>query len=109
MEVNMGRTLSTYTDLVLSLQEQLAKFRRALRKDEQELFDRLIAFALKHTGKGTYSSALNPVEMMLLSMILEQQKQIAGLRRDGVSAQPNFEQADAAAEILQNRNNVPST
>lgn len=72
----MGRTNPTFTQLVLLLPEHLQKFRRALRREEREVFDRLICFALAHAGECTYSASLNPVDVMLFSITLEQQKKI---------------------------------
>ncbi len=46
----MGRTLSTATKVILSEQKEFSDFRRALRKQDQLIFDALFAGAMNCTG-----------------------------------------------------------
>jgi hypothetical protein len=59
----------------------LKKFRSALRREDQEQFDALMAYSKCHVSAGSYSSRLNPFESMVLAMLLEQQKEISRLRK----------------------------
>jgi hypothetical protein len=72
----MGRTLATFTQMV---QQEIAtwrRYRRALRAEDQQALDELFAAARQHSAAGAYLARDNPFEVMLVSMLLEQQKQI---------------------------------
>lgn len=77
----MGRTLVTFAQLVQ--QEIIAwrRYRRALRAEEQQALDELFAAARRHSAAGAYLARDTPFEVMLLSMLLEHQKQIQYLSR----------------------------
>ncbi len=77
----MGRTLATFTQLV---QQEIAgwrRYRRALRAEDQQALDELFAAARRHSAAGSYQARDTPFETMLLSMLLEQQKQIQRITR----------------------------
>jgi hypothetical protein len=76
----MGRTLATANQLILDEQSALADFRRALRREDQRHFDTLFAGARKHTAAISQASHALPLETILLSMLLEQAKEIESLR-----------------------------
>lgn len=76
----MGRTVATSTQLVLEEIERWGKFRRALRKEDQEALDELLTAAKFHSAAAAYASRVVPFETMLVSMLIEQQKQIKVLR-----------------------------
>ncbi|GAG59739.1 unnamed protein product, partial [marine sediment metagenome] len=46
----MGRTQQTTTQIILDEKSAFSTFRRALRRSDQHLFDRLFASARKHTA-----------------------------------------------------------
>ncbi len=75
----MGRTLPSFTQLILNEQNALAKFRRALRKDDQRAFDDLFRAARYHVAAAAYASHLLPFEMMLLAMLIEEHKRVQHL------------------------------
>lgn len=75
----MGRTLPSFTQVVLNEQNALAKFRRALRKQDQDAFDDLFRAARYHVAALAYASHLLPFETMLLAMVLEEHKRIQHL------------------------------
>lgn len=77
----MGRTVATFTQLVLQEIDRWQKFRRALRKEDQDALDDLLAAAKFHAASAAYASRVVPFETMLLSMLIEQQKQIQSLRK----------------------------
>ena len=56
------------------------KFRRALRKEDQKLFDDLFIKSRKHLSALAYASLTFPLEGMIMSMLLEQQREICSLR-----------------------------
>ncbi len=70
----MGRTLKTFTMLVNEALEEWGKFKRALRKEDQEILESLFANARYHAQAGAYLAPTDPFSAMLLSMLLEERK-----------------------------------
>ncbi len=78
----MGRTTLTMTQLVAQEEAFWAPFRRALRKEDQEIFDRLFAAARHHSAPAHYASHATPFDAMLMAMILETMKAVEQVRRE---------------------------
>ncbi len=78
----MGRTLRTTNQLILDEQTAFAGFRRALRRDDQRHFDTMFAGARKHTAAISQAVHALPLESILLAMLLEQAKEIEGLKNE---------------------------
>src|SRR3990172_1483190 len=76
----MGRTLPSITQAFLQEQQSLARFRRALRLDDQRALDGLLASSRHHLAAAAYASPLLPFEVMLLAMLVEQHKELMRLR-----------------------------
>jgi len=70
----MGRTVLPYSHVMEAERERFRPFRRALRKKDQEAFDRLLYRAKMHTSAGVYMSNPWPMETILLSICLEDEK-----------------------------------
>jgi len=77
----MGRTLPSITQNFLEEQQSFARFRRALRRSDQVVLDDLFASARQHLAAAAYASHALPFEVFLLSMLLEEHKQIMHLHR----------------------------
>lgn len=77
----MGRTTQTMTQLVAQEEVYWAPFRRALRKEDQAVFDRLFAAARHHTAPAHYASHSTPFDSILLSMVLEAMKAVEALQK----------------------------
>ena len=77
----MGRTLPSITQAFLQEQEAFAKFRRALRRRDQLALDDLFASAHQHLAAAAYASHALPFEIFLLSMLLEEHKEVMRLRQ----------------------------
>ena len=77
----MGRTLSTATQLILDELRAFSNFRRALRREDQLVFDELFTFTRKHIAAIGQAAHALPFEAMLLSMLLEEHKELMRLRR----------------------------
>ncbi len=78
----MGRTVPTFN---MSLERERAAwsgYRRALRAEDHAPFDRLFAHARQHMAEAAAAARPVPFDAVLLSILLEQQKQIDALRRD---------------------------
>lgn len=59
--------------------ERLKKFRRALRKEDQELFDHLFDEAQMQVQGGVFASFPEPMVPILLSLLIAQEKRISAL------------------------------
>ncbi len=75
----MGRTLATFTQLVQREIATWRRYRRALRAEDQRALDDLFVAARHHSVAGAYLARDTPFEAMMLSMLLEHQKQIQRL------------------------------
>jgi len=75
----MGRTVPTFRQLVDDTIARWAKFRRALRREDQEYFDRLFRRVRSYTQAATYQASDNPMEAILLSIALDQEKRLDAL------------------------------
>lgn len=78
----MGNVTPTITDILHAEEANLAKFRRALRKEDQIVFDDLFAAAYKHRAAAAYVGHLLPFETFLLSMQIEDHKEVMRLREE---------------------------
>ena len=56
------------------------KFRRALRKEDQQVFDQLFEKARRHAEAGGLAERPWPFETILVSILLEQEKALGELR-----------------------------
>jgi hypothetical protein len=77
----MGRTLETFTGLIDREAARWAKFRRALRREDQEAFDALLSAARYHAAAGAYASDALPFEVMIVAMLVAQQRELEALRK----------------------------
>ncbi len=78
----MGNVTPTITDILHREEANLARFRRALRREDQVVFDDLFVAAYKHRAAANYAGHLLPFETFLLSMQLEEHKEVLYLRRE---------------------------
>ena len=78
----MGRTQQTTTQLILDERSAFSGFRRALRRGDQQLFDRLFASARRHTAAIGQANHSLPFEAVMLAMLIEQAKEIEELKRE---------------------------
>jgi hypothetical protein len=77
----MGRTVPTFRQLVDDAIARWAKFRRALRREDQEYFDRLFRRVRSYTQAATYQASDNPMEAILLSIALDHEKRLYAIER----------------------------
>jgi len=77
----MGRTVPTFRQLIEETAQRWMKFRRALLREDQQHFDRLFLRARCFTQAGTYQCHDNPMETILLSLALDQEKRITRLEQ----------------------------
>jgi hypothetical protein len=60
--------------------QEWQKFRRALRKEDQQVFDQLFEKARLHVEAGGNASRPWSFDIILVSMLLEQEKELVELR-----------------------------
>jgi hypothetical protein len=94
----MGRTLPSITQAFLHEQQSLARFRRAMRREDQRALDDLLASSRHHLAAAAYASHLLPFEVMLLAMLVEEHKQVIGLRQQIDMLRAMLEEPDGPAE-----------
>ncbi len=61
------------------MEERFSRFRRALRKRDQDLFDRLFRVARKQLQAGVMGANPNPFDSMAMTMMIDLQKQVDDL------------------------------
>ena len=77
----MGKTLPPFSQLIEGERRRWAPFKRALRKEDQVLFDRLFDCAKVHIQAGVMVSRPWPFETIVMAIVLEKQKQVEQLER----------------------------
>ncbi len=81
----MGRTLPTSRRLLDALEFEWRDFRRGLTEEEQRLFDALWQKARSHASATANQSPLDPMQAVLLAVLLEHEREIAALRREAAA------------------------
>ena len=66
--------------------EIVAKFRRALRREEQEILDDILHMTIKNWPLQSLADHMTPAEFIFLIMLLEQEKQIERLKLQIIKA-----------------------
>lgn len=90
----MGRTNPTYRDILRSLENQWSDYRRGLRRDDQQRFDRLFEHARAHADASGYLNHTEPFYPVLVSIALEQEARLDELERRLVELEPTESVAD---------------
>ncbi|WP_457640750.1 hypothetical protein [Persephonella sp.] len=78
----MGRTILSATQLIKAQQKELSEFRKSLRKEDKEIFDRLFSYAKFHSHAIGNASRLYPMETILLAILIEMEKEIQELKNE---------------------------
>lgn len=78
----MGRTLPTFNTYLQQEIESWRPFRRALRAEQKEAFDRLFTRVRAHTAEATSAARAVPFDAMVMSILLEQELELERLRAE---------------------------
>jgi hypothetical protein len=78
----MGRTVLPFSQALEREYADWKKFRRGLRREDQQVLDRLFDLARIHVQAGVYASRPWPLETILMAILIEQQKALIDLRAD---------------------------
>jgi hypothetical protein len=77
----MGRTVPSFRPALEHEIESWKDFKRALRPEEQKIFDRLMNFARIHADAGSLGARPMLSEVLFISFAIEQEKKIAFLEK----------------------------
>ncbi len=78
----MGKTVPSFR---MALEAEIGNwrsYRRALKKGDRRVFDELMGLTRIHASASGNALRTSPLEAMLLSILIEQQKAIARLREE---------------------------
>jgi len=75
----MGRTLPSAMMVFDAEASRWSKFRRALRREDQEVFDAIFRGARKHVSAMAYESSAIPLDSILLAMLIESAREVREL------------------------------
>ncbi len=75
----MGRTVPSFRPALEHEIESWKDFKRALRPEEQKIFDKLMNFARIHADAGSMSARPMLSEVLFISFAIEQEKRIERL------------------------------
>ena len=76
----MGRTVPTFTMVIQQEMQSWSKFRRGLRKDDQDALDELFRAARMQLASSAYAARPIPFESIAMSMLVSQQRAIVELK-----------------------------
>lgn len=74
--MTVGRTNPTYRDLLQALEHRWRPYRRALRRGDQERFDRLFRYGRDHADAASHLNHESPVVPLLVGICLAQEQRI---------------------------------
>jgi hypothetical protein len=95
----MGRTVPTFTQVIQAEMATWSKFRRGLRKEDQDALDELFRAARMQLASSAYAARPIPFESVVMSMLIMQQRMIRELRRHlVVGRRVNRQDAENAKE-----------
>ncbi len=77
----MGRTVPTFTMVIQQEMESWSKFRRGLRKEDQDALDELFRTARMQLASSAYAARPIPFESIVMSMMVAQQREIKELKK----------------------------
>ena len=77
----MGRTVPTFTMVIQQEMASWSKFRRGLRKEDQEALDELFRAARMQLAGSAYAARPIPFESIVMSMLMTQQRMIRDLQQ----------------------------
>jgi hypothetical protein len=77
----MGKTLPSISVLFRQEQARLKDFARALPRSDRRALEELFSYTQLHLAEAAHAANPLPMEMFLLSMLLDQHKEVMRLRR----------------------------
>lgn len=93
----MGRTIPTFTNIIDQELSSWSKYRRGLRKEDQEIFDRLFNEAKLHLAENFYAMRAVPFESIVVSMLVEERKLVMKLQARVLRLEERLERQNGEA------------
>lgn len=78
----MGRTLPSFRRTMDALEAEWKRYRDVLHTREQAAFDALWSQARRHAAASANQTPLEPMEAVLISVLLEHEVRLARLEKD---------------------------
>jgi hypothetical protein len=94
----MGKTVLPFSQVLAAKQQEYAKFRRALRQEDQHAFDALFELAKLNIQAAVYYASPEAAEAFFMSVLIENFKSIGGLEQ-------RIEQLEEKLKKLESGNN----
>ncbi len=76
----MGRTVSTFRNMIESFGWEWNDFKRALRDMDREVFEELLNHGRRHAAAGSNMANPNPFEPVIMSILIEHEKTLRKLK-----------------------------
>ena len=76
----MGRTIPTFTSYLEAEFSTWSEFRRALVREDREMFDQIFRLAKRHIAAASCAARPIPFDALVIAVLLEQQKEIERLK-----------------------------
>jgi len=76
----MGKTVPSYRQALEGEIERWKSFRKALRKEDAEAFDRMMDACRLSASAGSMATRPSMLEAMFMSILLQQEKSLAEMR-----------------------------
>ena len=90
----MGRTVPTFRNMIDLFELEWNDYKRALRKNDKKIFEKLLNHARKHGASGTNMVNPNPFEPIVISILIEHEKTLRSLNEKSDDYILDFENAN---------------
>jgi hypothetical protein len=78
----MGRTVPSAAMLLMQVRQDFSRFKRALSKTDQRIFEELFVDASQHVAEVGFAAHPIPSEMFMLAMLLEMHHEVLGIKEE---------------------------
>jgi len=75
----MGHTVWSQRMVLDHIMNELKQYSKALRQDDRALFEKILKQSFKHYGSISYANSFHAWALLLLSILIEQEKKIQKL------------------------------
>lgn len=77
----MGRTVPTFREILEKEKKKWREFKKSLKKSERKNFEKLLEDCELHVSASSQVKSPNPFREMILSILLEQEKEIESIKK----------------------------
>lgn len=77
----MGRTVPTFREILEKEKKKWREFKKSLKKSERKNFEKLLEDCELHVSASSQVKSPNPFREMILSILLEQEKEIDSIKK----------------------------